>query len=97
MAFFQSTVIDRHVKVTNKQQIQTVYLKFKEHFHNPTVQGNLRNSKEGQYQEGFFRDLFVSILGYTLNPNTDFNLTTEYRNVKDSKKADVAIVIANEV
>lgn len=97
MAFFQSTVIDKHLKATNKQQIQSAYLKFKEHFHNPTVQGNIRNSKEEQYQEGFFRDLFVSILGYTLNPNTDFNLTTEYKNIKDSKKADGAIVIANKV
>jgi hypothetical protein len=63
------------------------------HFSNPTIQENIRNSKEEQFQEGFLRELFVNILGYTLNPNPDFNLTTEYKNVKDSKKADGAIII----
>lgn len=31
-------------------------------------------------------------LHYDENPQPDFNLTTEYKNVKDSKKADGAIV-----
>lgn len=52
---------------------------------------------EEQFQEGFLRELFVKILGYTLNPSADFNLTTEYKNLKDSKKADVAIVIDQRV
>lgn len=38
------------------------------------------------------RDLFVDVLGYTLNPQPGFNLTTEYKNEKDSKKADGAIL-----
>ena len=97
MAFFQNSVVEKYIKGLNKPQMQAAYLKFKEHFHNPIVQENIRNSKEEQYQEGFFRDLFVAILGYTLNPNTNFNLTTEYKNVKDSKKADGAILIADKV
>jgi type I restriction-modification system DNA methylase subunit len=36
--------------------------------------------------------LFVKIFGYTLNPNPNYNLTTEYKNVKDAKKADGAIL-----
>jgi hypothetical protein len=36
-------------------------------------------------------------LGYTKNPTPNFTITTEYKNVKDSKKADGAIVINNEV
>ncbi len=53
MVFFQSTVVDKHLNALNKQQIQSAYLKFREYFHNPTVQENIPNSKEEQYQEGF--------------------------------------------
>ena len=42
-------------------------------------------------------DLFVDVLGYTKNPTPHFNLTTEYKNVKDSKKADGAIIISDKV
>ena len=97
MAFFQNSVVEKYIKGLNKPQMQAAYQKFTAHFHNPIVQENIRNSKEEQYQEGFFRDLFVAILGYTLNPTTNFNLTTEYKNVKDSKKADGAIFIADKV
>ncbi len=93
MAFFQSSVLNRYLQALNTQQIQSAYSRFKEHFHNPEVQQNIRSSKEEQYQEGFLRDLFVDVLGYTLNPTAGFNLTTEYKNVKDSKKADGAILL----
>ena len=56
--------------------------------------------KEEQYQGEFLEDLFVKILGYTKpasSNETKFNLTTEYKNVKDSKKADGAIIIDNKV
>ncbi len=97
MAFFQNSVTERYLKALDRQQIQATYTLFKSHFHNATIQENIRNSKEEQYQEGFLRDLFVSILGYTLNPNENFNLTTEYKNVKDAKKADGAIIISGKV
>ena len=41
--------------------------------------------------------MFVKILGYTLNPVNDYNLTTELKNVKDSKKADGGIIVKNKV
>ena len=97
MAFYQNTVLNKHLKGLNSEKIHAAYAQFKAHFHNPDVQQNIRASKEEQYQEGFLRDLFVNILGYTLNPNADFNLTTEYKNVKDSKKADGAILINEKV
>lgn len=40
---------------------------------------------------GFLRELFVSVFGYTLNPG-NFNLTTELKNIANSKKADGAIL-----
>jgi hypothetical protein len=56
------------------------------------IQANIRNAKEEQFQEGFLRELFVKILGYTINPEPDYNLTTELKNIRDSKKTDGAIL-----
>lgn len=97
MAFFQNSVISKYQKAIDKQAVAAAYAKFRAHFHNPDIQENIRNSKEEQYQEGFLNDLFVNILGYTKNPHSGFNITTEYKNVKDSKKADGAIIIDNVV
>ena len=60
-------------------------------------QRNILNSKEEQFQEGFLRELFVKILGYTLNPDPNFNLTTEKKNETNSKKADGAILVDDKV
>ncbi|TRX26704.1 N-6 DNA methylase [Flavobacterium franklandianum] len=97
MPLFQKSVIAKYLKTQDKTILSNQWTDFKNHFHNPTIQENIRNSKEEQYQEGFLRDLFVKILGYSLNPDANFNLTTEYKNVKDSKKADGAIIIEEKV
>jgi len=99
MPLFQSSVITKHLQSQNKENILTKWETFKNHFHNPKVQEEIKNLKEEQYQGEFLEDLFVKILGYTKpasSSETKFNLTTEYKNVKDSKKADGAIII-NEV
>jgi type I restriction-modification system DNA methylase subunit len=43
------------------------------------------------------RDLFVGILGYILKPSDNYNLVLEKKNVKDSKKADSAIIFNDKV
>lgn len=96
MPFFQNSVINKYIQGLDKQALQTAYTKFRAHFHNASIQENIRGSKEEQYQGEFLIDLFVNVLGYTKNPTPNFNLTTEYKNVKDSKKADGAIII-NEI
>lgn len=93
MSLFQQTVIDKYLQSVNRDKIHSAFQLFRSTFLNSAIQENIRNSKEEQYQEGFLRDLFVHVLGYTLNPAHNFNLTTEYKNVKDSKKADGAILI----
>jgi type I restriction-modification system DNA methylase subunit len=93
MRFFQNSVLHKHLKVQDANAIQEAYARFKAHFHDPAIQENIRSSKEEQYQGEFLIDLFVEVLGYTKNPKAGFNLTTEYKNVKDSKKADGAILI----
>lgn len=97
MSLFQSSIINKYLKTLYKQDVQAAYTNFRAHFHNATIQENIRNSKEEQYQEGFLNDLFVNVLGYVKNPTPNYNLTTEYRNVKDNKKADGAIIIGNRV
>ena len=97
MALFQKTVEQKYLKQLDSALINAKYQEFKTHFGNTDIQENIRNSKEEQYQGEFLIDLFVKILGYVKNPNPDFNLTTEYKNVKDSKKADGAIIINDSV
>ncbi len=92
MGLFQKSVLNKHKKLQDKKAIEKAYKKYSKYFHNPKIQQNIRESKEEQYQEGFLRELFVNIFDYTINPNPDFNLTTELKNEKGAKKADGAIV-----
>ncbi|WP_264520353.1 BREX-1 system adenine-specific DNA-methyltransferase PglX [Flavobacterium sp. N1994] len=97
MPIFQNSVISKYLKSQDKTLLAKRWNDYKNHFHNVTIQDNIRNSKEEQYQGEFLIDLFVAILGYTKNPQPNFNLTTEYKSVKDSKKADGAILIDDKV
>ncbi len=100
MPIFQKTVITKHLKGQNSEIITSKWNVYREHFLNQKVQEDIRSLKEEQYQGEFLEDLFVKILGYTKpasSSETKFNLTTEYKNVKDSKKADGAIIINDVV
>lgn len=93
MPLFQQSVLKKHVESFDVKHIEERWQLFKSIFHTAEKQQNIRNSKEEQYQEGFLRDLFVTVLGYTINPEPNFNLLTEQKNVNNSKKADGAILI----
>ncbi|MHB1105354.1 MAG: Eco57I restriction-modification methylase domain-containing protein [Lutibacter sp.] len=100
MALFQSSVITKHLQHQNKENLALKWENFKNHFHNPKVQEEIKSLKEEQYQGEFLEDFFVKILGYTKpasSSETKFNLTTEYKNIKDSKKADGAIIVNDAV
>ncbi|QQS49860.1 MAG: N-6 DNA methylase [Bacteroidota bacterium] len=92
MSLFQNSVEVKYLNQIDSKLLDSKFDEFKAYFGNPAIQENIRNSKEEQFQEGFLRELFVKILGYTLNPSPNYNLTTEYKNIKDSKKADGAII-----
>ncbi len=92
MALFQASVLKKYLSQQDTDQIQKAFKKYSKYFHNTAIQENIRNSKEEQFQEGFLRELFVDVLGYTLNPAPKFNLTTEFKNLKGAKKADGAIL-----
>jgi len=92
MSLFQNSVLNKYLKGLESEKVNQAYERFTNHFHNPTIQENIRNSKEEQYQGEFLIDLFVNVLGYIKNPTPDFNLTTELKNIKGSKKTDGAIL-----
>ena len=92
MSLFQKSVENKYLSELDSVLIDKKYKEFQDYFGNPSIQENIRNSKEEQFQEGFLRELFVSIFGYTLNPQPNFNLTTELKNIANSKKADGAIL-----
>jgi type I restriction-modification system DNA methylase subunit len=92
MPLFQQSVLKKFISQQDKNLVDKAYKKYTKYFHNAAIQENIRNSKEEQFQEGFLRELFVDILGYTLNPSPKFNLTTELKNLKGAKKVDGAIL-----
>lgn len=97
MALFQKTIIRKYQNQLDQGKVTEAWNKFQAHFHNASIQENIRNSKEEQYQAGFLVDLFVKVLGYTINPSEGYNLSTEYKNEKDSKKADGALIFGDKV
>jgi type I restriction-modification system DNA methylase subunit len=97
MSLFQNSVVAKQLQNQDKSKLLLQWNLFTKHFQNLTIQDNIRNSKEEQYQGEFLIDLFVNVLGYTKNPTPNFTLTTEYKNLKDSKKADGAILINEKV
>lgn len=97
MGLFQKSVLKSYLSALDDTMVAVAYEEYRNFFYNPVTQQNIRNAKEEQFQEGFLRELFVNIMGYIINPNPGFNLSTEQKNVADSKKADGAIIIHDKV
>ncbi|RFC53188.1 Eco57I restriction-modification methylase domain-containing protein [Brumimicrobium aurantiacum] len=92
MALFQSSVLKSHLALLNEKDLEKAYKKYKTYFHNTKIQENIKKAKEEQFQATFLNELFVNVLGYTLFPNPNPNLTTEFKNEKNARKADGAIL-----
>ncbi len=97
MGLFQKSVLKSYLSALDDTMVAVAYEEYRNFFYNPVTQQNIRNAKEEQFQEGFLRELFVNILGYIINPNPGYNLSTEQKNVADSKKADGAIIINDKI
>jgi len=97
MSLFQTSVIKKYLSELSPELIDKKYNEFQSYFGNPERQENIRNLKEEEFQSEFIRNLFVNIFGYTLNPEPNYNIVLEKKNVDDSKKADGAIIRNNEV
>ena len=97
MQIFQRNILNKYIESLDISKIQELYLRYSDYFLDPAIQENIHQSKEEQFQEGFLRELFVKILGYTLNPSPNYNLITEKKNEGNSKKADGAILVSGKV
>ncbi len=92
MEIFQKSIVNKYLQSLDEIKVTSAYEKFLEFYGNKARIQNIILLKEENYQEGFLRELFVQVLGYTINPDENYNLTTEYKNLTDSKKADGAIL-----
>ena len=94
---FQKNIVKRYLTALPKELTDAPWQQYKSYFLNADIQANILQSKEEQFQEGFLRELFVKVLGYTLNPSPDYNLITEQKNETNAKKADGAILLDGKV
>ena len=94
---FQKNIIKKYLSMLPSELTATAWTQYCKYFLNAEIQQNIRQSKEEQFQEGFLRELFVKVLGYTLNPSPGYNLITEQKNETNSKKADGAILLSDKV
>ena len=96
MSLFQKSVLNKHLKLQDKDKIVDAFEKLKIY---QSKAEKILEYKEEEYQDGFLRDVFVNVLGFTYkyDGNETFNLLREKKNVNDSKKADGAILKEEEV
>jgi hypothetical protein len=95
MPLFQTSVLKNYLKRQDADAVAKAYKKYTKYFHNTSIQQNIRESKEEQFQAKFLDELFVNVFGYTLNPQPKYNLTTELKNETGARKADGAILNAD--
>lgn len=97
---FQKKIIEKYLSKIDSQLLEEKYKLYSSIFLKEAKQKNIRESKEEQYQEGFIRDLFVTVLGYTIKPEENYNIFTEAKNEtknkNNSKKSDGAICEEND-
>ena len=96
MSLFQESIIRKHLVSLDQDVVDKAYLRFKEVYSANKIT-NIKVAKEEQYQEGFIKDIFGAVLGYSVFPEQPFNIQTEKKNVADSKKADGAIFQGDNV
>ena len=91
MPLFQESIVKKHLKKIDEKLIESAYLEYKR-VYSPDKIKNIKVAKEEQYQEGFIKDIFGAVLGYSVYPEHPFNIETEKKNESNSKKADGAIL-----
>ena len=92
MAIFQKSIINKYLKNLDDTKVNNAFVNFQKFYGDKLRLHNITQLKEENYQEGFLREIFVETLGYTINPDKNYNLTTEFKNQKDARKADGAIL-----
>ena len=97
---FQKSIIEKYLSKLDTKLLHEKYELFCANYKNETKIANIRALKEEQYQEGFIRDVFCSVLNYTIKPEPDYNILTELKNETKNKnnarKSDGAICEEND-
>ncbi len=91
MSIFQKSVINNHLSQLDKDQVEKAFAKFNDNYSFSKI-AEIQKMKEEEYQDGFLRDIFVDVFGYTLKPADCYDLAREFKNQTDGKKADGAIL-----
>lgn len=97
MALFQESVLKHHISSLDEAILFPYWEHFKEYFLSSITQNIIQQKKEEELQYEFLENLFAKSLGYSLLSNEKQNLFVEVKNLTDSKKADGAIKINNEI
>ena len=84
---FQKKIIEKYLSKIDRVLLTEKYTQFISIFADKQKQENIRASKEEQYQEGFIRDLFCAVLGYTISPDPNYNIITELKNETNVRTA----------
>lgn len=88
MPIFQKSVIQKHLKNLDQEKIEKAFQTFRLNYNAAKIE-QIKTLKEEEYQDGFLREIFVDVLGYTLRPNENYNLQREFKNQTDGKKVSV--------
>lgn len=96
MAIFQESIVQKHLSNLDGTEIDSAFKRYKEVYGVQKIE-NIKKAKEEQYQEGFIKDIFGQVLGYSIFPEQPFNIQTETKNATNSKKADGAIFQGDNV
>lgn len=96
MAIFQESIVQKHLSNLDGTEIDSAFKRYKEVYGIQKIE-NIKKAKEEQYQEGFIKDIFGQVLGYSIFPEQPFNIQTETKNATNSKKADGAIFQGDNV
>ncbi|MDB4175580.1 BREX-1 system adenine-specific DNA-methyltransferase PglX [Flavobacteriaceae bacterium] len=91
MPIFQKSIVDKYLDTLDAGVLDKAYDSYKEVYSAQKIQ-RIKKLKEEQYQGGFLKDIFGSVLGYTIDPEVGYNIELEKKNETNSKKADGAIV-----
>ena len=62
---FQKTILKKYLGLIDEEVVKASCKQFQAYFLDVQIQANIQQSKEEQFQEGFLRELFVKVLGYT--------------------------------
>ncbi len=85
MTIFQKSVIKKHLKNLDQEKVEKAFQTFRLNYNFAKIE-QIKTLKEEEYQDGFLREIFVDVLGYTLRPDENYDLQREFKTKRTEKK-----------